>query len=211
LVNIVIQGALTTYTHEVDNLRRKKTYRNKSDLRPDSGFRPKKKNRKKDKKRHMENLKEKFRKSREWKDFRAKMAILFNHRDYITGRKLVKGFNVHHLRTEQDAENYQDISHEEEFIPLNSYCHKMLHYLFIFYQKDPTVMDRLKEILDKMCELAPKHIDHLDDDMEECLSEIEESDGDDTFGQEIVNIPEIERTEKEDARTEENTACEEQV
>ena len=152
---------------------RKKTYRNKSDLRPDSGFRPKK--RKKDKKRHMENLKEKFRKSREWKDFRAKMAILFNHRDYITGRKLVKGFNVHHLRTEQDAENYQDISHEEEFIPLNSYCHKMLHYLFIFYQKDPTVMDRLKEILDKMCDLAPKHIDPLDDDMEECLSEIEET------------------------------------
>ena len=152
---------------------RKKTYRNKSDLRPDSGFRPKK--RKKDKKRHMENLKEKFRKSREWKDFRAKMAILFNHRDYITGRKLVKGFNVHHLRTEQDAENYQDISHEEEFIPLNSYCHKMLHYLFIFYQKDPTVMDRLKEILDKMCDLAPKHIAPLDDDMEECLSEIEET------------------------------------
>ena len=152
---------------------RKKTYRNKSDLRPDSGFRPKNRKKKKDKKRHMENLKEKFRKSREWKDFRAKMAILFNHRDYITGRKLVKGFNVHHLRTEQDAENYQDLSHEEEFIPLNSYCHKMLHYLFIFYQKDQTVMDRLKEILDKMCDLAPKHIDPLD--MEECLSEIEET------------------------------------
>ena len=47
----------------------------------------------------MENIKEKFRKSREWKDFRSQMAKLFNHRDYITGRRLVKGFNVHHLRT----------------------------------------------------------------------------------------------------------------
>ena len=48
----------------------------------------------------------------------------------------------------------------------------MLHYLFIYYQKDPTIMERLKEILDKMCDLAPKHIDPLD--MEECL-EMEES------------------------------------
>ena len=190
-------------------MRKRKTrssYRNKSDLRPDSGARHKKKN----KKRHVENQKEKFRKSKEWKEFRGRMAKLFNHRDYITGRKLVKGFNVHHMRTEQDAENYQDISHEEEFIPLNSYCHKMLHYLFVFYQKDQTIIDRLKEILDKMCDLAPKHIDPLDDDMEECLSQIEESDGDDTFGQEMVNNPEMEGIE-EDARTEENTACAEQV
>jgi hypothetical protein len=43
----------------------------------------------------------------------------------------------------------------------------MLHYLFIYYQKDPTIMERLKEILDKMCDLAPKHIDPLD--MKECL------------------------------------------
>lgn len=65
-------------------------------LRSESGAKPKRKGKKK----YIENLKEKFRKSREWKEFRAKMAILFNHRDYITGKKLVKGFNVHHMRTE---------------------------------------------------------------------------------------------------------------
>ena len=75
----------------------KKTYHNKSNLDPDSGSERKKK---KMKKRQMENIKEKFRKSKEWKEFRSKMAEIFNHRDYITGKRLVKGFNVHHLRTE---------------------------------------------------------------------------------------------------------------
>lgn len=75
--------------------RTRRSYRNKSNLNPDSGVRPKKK-----KKRQIENVKEKFRKSKEWKDFRSQMAKLFNHRDYITGKRLVKGFNVHHLKTE---------------------------------------------------------------------------------------------------------------
>lgn len=78
-------------------LSRKKTrsYRNKSDLRSESGAKPKK-----EKKRYLENQKEKFRKSKEWKEFRSHMAILFNHRDYITGKRLIKGFNLHHLKTE---------------------------------------------------------------------------------------------------------------
>lgn len=129
---------------------KRKTFRNKSDLSPDSGARPKKQ-----KKRHIENLKEKFRKSREWKEFRSKMAVLANHRDYITGKRLVKGYNVHHLRTEQEAENYCDISNESEFMPLNPQSHKLLHYLFTYYQKDKGIVDRLVEVLDKMESLLP--------------------------------------------------------
>ena len=129
---------------------KRKTFRNKSNLSPDSGARPKKQ-----KKRHIENLKEKFRKSREWKEFRSKMAVLANHRDYITGKRLVKGYNVHHLRTEQEAENYCDISNESEFMPLNPQSHKLLHYLFTYYQKDKGIVDRLVEVLDKMESLLP--------------------------------------------------------
>ena len=102
------------------------------------------------------------------------MAKLFNHRDYITGRRLVKGFNVHHLRTDQDSEDYCDISHEDEFMPLNSYCHKMLHYLFVHYQKDPTVMDRLKEILDKMIALSPNYAVDPIENIEEFIGGDEE-------------------------------------
>lgn len=130
---------------------RKKTRspRNKNTLRSESGAKPKK-----EKRRYLENQKEKFRKSKEWKDFRSHMAVLADHRDYITGRRLIKGFNLHHLKTDQTSESYCDISNESEFIPLNSYCHKMLHYLFTFYRKDNTVIDRLVEVLDKMCELV---------------------------------------------------------
>ena len=95
------------------------------------------------------------------------MAVLFNHRDYITGKRLIKGFNLHHLKTEQTSETYCDISNENEFIPLNSYCHKMLHYLFTYYQKDHTVIDRLVEILDKMCELMPTNVDGVIDNVDE--------------------------------------------
>ena len=109
-----------------------------------------------------ENLKEKFRKSKEWKEFRSHMASVFGHRDYITGKKLTKGFNLHHLKTEQTGETYCDISNEEEFIPLNSYCHKLLHYLFTYYRKDPTIMDRLVEVLDKMCKLIPNDVETTD-------------------------------------------------
>ena len=63
----------------------------------------------------------------------------------------------------------------------------MLHYLFIYYQKDPTIMERLKEILDKMCDLAPKHIDPLD--MEECL-EMEEEAEEETEAEEDEYDPE---------------------
>lgn len=124
-------------------------HRTRSELRPDSGPRP----RKKDKRRRVENQKEKFRKSREWKDFRSHMAVVFGHRDYITGRRLVKGYNLHHLRTQQDADSYQDTTNESEFMPLNSQCHKLLHYIYTYYQKDPSVIDRLVEVLDRMVSL----------------------------------------------------------
>ena len=124
-------------------------HRNKSDLHSESGARPKKKN----KKRYIENQKEKFRKSKEWKQFRSDMAVLFQHRDYITGKRLVKGFNVHHLKTELTESDYCDISNKDDYIPLNSGCHKMLHYLFTYYKKDKSILKRLVEVLDKMCEL----------------------------------------------------------
>ena len=177
----------------------RRSYRNKSNLNPNSGRKPKKDK----KKRYLENQKEKFRKSREWKEFRAKMAIKANHRDYITGKKLVKGFNVHHMKTNLTEESYCDISNESEFIPLNSQCHKLLHYIFTYYQKDKTIIDRLREILDKMCELKPDceiplncGIDPIDqEDMEGCMEELgeigefDETDSSDSFLGDGNNLP----------------------
>ena len=94
--------------------------------------------------------KSEFRKSDEWREFRVKVAESFDNKDFITGKKLTKGFNVHHLHMDQDIEGYCDLSNVEEFMPLNRYTHKLLHYIFTYYKKDPSVLERLKEVLDKM-------------------------------------------------------------
>lgn len=43
----------------------------------------------------------------------------------------------------------------------------MLHYLFIYYLKDATVLDRLREILDKMVELHDPQMEIEFDDPSE--------------------------------------------
>lgn len=109
---------------------------------------------KKPKKRRVQNLKQKFRESNEWKEFRLKMAKVFNGKDFLTGSKLAKGFNLHHMRTQLDENQYCDISNQDEFLPLNSYSHKFIHYLFTYYKKDKTVIDRLVQVLEKMLALS---------------------------------------------------------
>ena len=101
-----------------------------------------------------DKAKKEFRKSKEWLDFRKVISEAFNNKDFITGKKLSKGFNVHHLHMDQDIEGYCDLSKVDEFMPLNRYTHKLLHYLFTYYKKDPSVLERLKEVLNKMARLS---------------------------------------------------------
>ena len=72
-------------------------------------------------------LKAKFRRSVEWKDFRKHMADLYDNKDAITGKPLRKGWNLHHL--DMSLENYKDLD-EDKFIPLNKASHEMLHQVF---------------------------------------------------------------------------------
>ena len=96
------------------------------------------------------DVKAKFRQSKEWKEFRKRIFEKQNGKDIITGKKLYKGYNVHHLS--MDAETYDKLI-EENFIAVNKQTHDALHFLFRYYQKDPTVLDRLKTVLDRMNEL----------------------------------------------------------
>lgn len=96
------------------------------------------------------NKKDQFRKSKEWKDFRQHMSKVFENTDYVTGKKLTKKFNLHHLKTNLTEDAYCDISNENDFIPLNPYTHKFLHYVFPTYKKDPKIIDRFVELLNKM-------------------------------------------------------------
>lgn len=98
-----------------------------------------------------QKLKSKFRNSKTWKQFRHKINVKQNGKDYITGAKLRKYANLHHC--DLNVEHYDDISNEEHFVYLNNGCHDAVHYLWTYYKKDETVIDRLVEILNRMKEI----------------------------------------------------------
>lgn len=94
--------------------------------------------------------KAKFRKSKEWKEFRKKIYEKQNGKDYVTGKKLYKMYNVHHL--DMSAENYEKLD-EDNFIALNKQMHDTVHILFRYYAKDPSILEKLEKILERMKEL----------------------------------------------------------
>ena len=98
----------------------------------------------------IQKAKKKFRNSKVWKSFRHQMNIRDKGRDVITGRKLIKGYELHHLNLK--SEDYQNLN-EEHFISVNKLTHKFLHWIFIYYRKDKTVIERIVKILDKMVEI----------------------------------------------------------
>ena len=94
--------------------------------------------------------KAKLRATKEWKSFRLKIAGKQNGKDILTGKPLRKGYNVHHL--DMSSENYDKLD-EENFIAVNKATHDALHFLFRYYQNDKDILEKFKEVLDKMVEL----------------------------------------------------------
>ena len=89
-------------------------------------------------------LKEKFRKTLKWKDFKKGFLTEV---DVISLKKLPKRWQLHHM--DLDPSHYTDLK-KDKFVPLNGLSHKMVHYLYSIYRNDKDVLKRLKKILDKM-------------------------------------------------------------
>lgn len=96
------------------------------------------------------DAKAKFRQTKEWKTFRIKIAEKQDKKDIITGKPLRKGYNCHHL--DMSAENYDKLI-EENFIAVNKTTHETIHTLFRYYKNDKDILNRMKQVLDKMNEL----------------------------------------------------------
>lgn len=88
--------------------------------------------------------KSKFRATKEWKEFR-KMIIQEQKVDPITGAKLTKMANCHHL--DMNAENYQNLI-RDNFIALNPKSHDVIHFLFRPDWRER--LDKIKDILTAM-------------------------------------------------------------
>lgn len=91
-----------------------------------------------------------FRQSKEWKTFRQEMKKKCGGLDYITGHKLRKGFQVHHRNL--DETKYTELE-EDNFICINNLTHKVIHWLWTYYKKDPAIIDRIKKEMIKMAEI----------------------------------------------------------
>lgn len=96
------------------------------------------------------DAKAKFRQTKEWKTFRIKIAEKQDKKDIITGKPLRKGYNCHHLS--MDAETYDKLI-EENFIAVNKTTHETIHAIFRYYKNDKDILNRIKQVLDKMVEL----------------------------------------------------------
>ena len=92
-----------------------------------------------------------FRASKIWKLFRHQKNVEQDGLCYITHKKLLKGANLHHL--DLDEKNYTDISDPSHFVFVNKSIHEVIHTLWRYYQKDPEVLVRLKDVLDRMVEI----------------------------------------------------------
>ena len=97
-----------------------------------------------------QKAKRKFRQSKEWKTFRNFMKKLSGNKDLITNKPLRKGFQVHHQNL--DETKYNELI-PEHFICINNLTHKFIHWCYGYYIKDPAIIDRLKEELEKMVEI----------------------------------------------------------
>lgn len=91
-----------------------------------------------------------FRGSKVWTEFR-KYKREHDCVDYVTRKKLTPSYNLHHM--DLDPDHYQDISNPDNFACLNSKTHDLVHHLYLYYRKDPDVINRLRDVLERMVEI----------------------------------------------------------
>lgn len=91
--------------------------------------------------------KSKFRRSAKWLSFRRKLKYV-RRVDEITNKPLLPGWNLHHL--DLNEANYEDISNVDHFSCLNKMSHKFAHWVYNYYVKDPAILDRLRDLLERM-------------------------------------------------------------
>lgn len=86
------------------------------------------KNNTKNKKTYNQKSKKKFRDSKRWKDFRRQMYEQSGRECAVTGNKLTKLWQLHHMYMAE--EHYENLK-PENFVCLSWNMHKVVHALFV--------------------------------------------------------------------------------
>ena len=85
-----------------------------------------------------------FRTTSFWRNFRRSLKEK-RKIDFLTGRKLTKTWNLHHMRF--DPRLYTDLD-EEYFMCLNNQMHELLHICISETMKNPHFLDKLREVVE---------------------------------------------------------------
>lgn len=99
---------------------------------------------------NIQKSKRTFRKSKKWKDFRKTMKERCEKLDVITQKKLYRNWQLHHRNLNE--KNYQNLQ-SDWFLCCNNLTHKVIHWLWTYYQKDESIINRLKFEMEKMKEI----------------------------------------------------------
>jgi hypothetical protein len=91
-------------------------------------------------------MKKEFRKTKTWKEF-TKSLKAERKVDALTQQKLRKGSLSHHMDLNPD--HYEDLD-PDKFEAFNMKSHDVVHFMYNYYKKDPTIIERLELILHKM-------------------------------------------------------------
>lgn len=101
------------------------------------------------KRRYSQKDKHKFRQSSPFLKLKEELLVKSGNLDHITHHSLKEEkTSCHHL----DMRNteYTDLTDINKFILLNESTHRAVHIIYSAYRKDETVLDRLKEVLERM-------------------------------------------------------------
>lgn len=83
-----------------------------------------------------------FRASKKWRDFRHKINVKQKGIDPITGKKLIKGCNLHHRNL--SADEYENLDNDDDFVLLNHATHEALHWVYRYWKDDPDILARIE-------------------------------------------------------------------
>lgn len=89
-----------------------------------------------------------FRGTKKWKCFRKKMKHVYGGVDYVTQKKLYKGWELHHM--DLDETHYQDLSDIGHFMACNKKTHEFIHWAYEYYKNDRQFIKRFTDVLKKM-------------------------------------------------------------
>ena len=99
----------------------------------------------------IQKAKRKLRNSKAWKTLRHNKNVEQKGLDPITGGKLNKLANLHHM--DLNEVRYSNLENTDNFVMLNKQTHETIHILYKWYVKDRGVIRKIVELLDKMVEL----------------------------------------------------------